>query len=639
MKVKVLCLLALIFGGSLMLSSCKDNENLSDNPNTPDEEVLEKSSERGEALLSILSKAVELDSLPDNWYKNDYTVEPTVGFVKDESTPYVRYVAVSDADEAYTIYKSMVSEDLTGSAKSEQWSMDGIGSLTFNVGNTSDVYATVDVNVNQLPHLTQICFVPASAMGNNSSWFTGDPFYQFGDIVQDKQGSYWICARPANKDAGKSTTHWISFNTLNGNFKEYKKNNCATLVLPDTLGTKAGSEEHIVNIFKLLNELGKAHRNEKVSSSLTLSNVTLHSSDIEIIAKNWDINGYFDNPNVFPGTVLENFAVTLGSKEPEDIHAFYSGHHSGSTPDVHMLTTNVKNFTNVKKEEVKFTWPNKPEYTYNFKKYVDSETQSEDLTKLECKKDNQAMPAKAFVVRYKTGPQLSGKHTLFRNDYEPGKSFSKYCGLKDILVSPQKDDSERIYALGDVVNYSEDDKKEFICVKSASKFYLYNDEVNADALFISYDYYPELSYNNISEEDVKILMFHLLNAYLLYHNYNFPFSNGVSNYIVSLMVMGSNFSRAGKILDKIIVKDNNICKARLCIGNKHYTLSCQDAMYTFTKEDGGPTDEYPQITILQCKDDGKKTIYPITNHAQEIKVNPAAIEAARAFSISNFNKE
>ena len=633
MKVKVLCLLALIFGGSLMLSSCKDNENLSDNPNTPDEEMLEKGSERGEALLSILSMAAELDSLPDNWYKNDYTVEPTVGFVKDESTPYVRYVAVSDADEAYTIYKSMVSEDLTGSAKSEQWSMDGIGSLTFNVGNTSDVYATVDVNVNQLPHLTQICFVPASAMGDNSSWFTGDPFYQFGDIVQDKQGSYWICARPANKDAGKSTTHWISFNTLNGNFKEYKKDNYATLVLPDTLGTKAGSEEHIVNIFRFLNEIVKYQRG-KEPKPLTLSSVTLGVNDIKLISTYWQNKGYFENNDIFPRTVLDNFAVTLSEEKPEDIHAFYLGHHSGSTPDVHLLTTNVNTFAdvkNIKKEEIKFTWPKTTgDVTYNFKKYVDSGTQSGDLTKLECKKDNQAMPAKAFVVRYKTGPQLSGKHTLFRNDYEPGQSFSQYStGLTDIIVS-SRDNSKRLYCMGAEVKRKEGNEK-YLCIKSSSKFYFDSDEVNQNVLFISPVYNAGVT-QNISDKEIKILMFHLLNMYLNFSTLQPSIDAKYANCLFYTYLNNKDF------INKLIVcvKYKEIYNVKLGIGGYRYTLTWNTTTgYTFTKEDGAPTDEYPQITIIQCKDDGKTKTYDIVRESYTNLKNADA--AAKFFSLTKFN--
>lgn len=189
--------------------------------------------------------------MPDDWYKSNYTVEPTVG-TADDTNPYVRYVSATSVESANVTYRSMISADVTdGAVTDDEWSMDGIGTLDFKVLDQPDVIATVDVKVKQLPHLTQIRFVPPSAMGENSNWFSGDPYYNFGDIVQDKEGSYWICVRPADKATKKSKTHWISFNIVKDNFEEYE-NGDATLVLPDKLGDKAGSEEFIPDFLQFL---------------------------------------------------------------------------------------------------------------------------------------------------------------------------------------------------------------------------------------------------------------------------------------------------------------------------------------------------------------------------------------------------
>ena len=501
-KSIVLCLLALVFGAGMMLSSCKDNENASDV--TPDEEVLEKGSEKGEALLSILSMAAGLDSLPDNWYKNTYTVEPIVGFVKDEANPYVRYVAVNDAEEAYAAYKSMVSEDLTGNAKTEQWSMGGIGTLKFNVGTQADVYATVDVDVQQLPHLKEIRFIPASAMGDNSSLFSGTPFYQFGDIVKDKQGAYWICARPASKAARKSTTHWLSFKTVDGNFKTYNKDGYATLILPDTLGNKAGSEEHLMNLFKLLYAI--KNPNENNAQDLQLSGVTLPNEDIKFIANCWNRKKYFEDENIFPGTALGNLEDLYNK---QNVHAFYFGHHSGKTPDVHLLTTNANNFQK-STEEMKFTWPT-DDKTYNFQNYVTPNGATADLVTLQCKKTGQSMPQKALVVRYKTGYQLSGRHTIWGNDYEPGLSFKRYTttGIEDVFVS-KSGTIQSDYCIGDIGKLSRDFS--YVCIKSSSSIYCTDDKINGTNIFLST---YQLDCDIIKEEECKIVIFHLLNAFLL----------------------------------------------------------------------------------------------------------------------------
>ena len=515
-KSTILCLLALVFGAGMMLSSCKDNENVSDV--NPDEEVLEKGSEKGEALLSILSMAAELDSLPNDWYKNTYTVEPTIGTVKDEANPYVRYIAVSDSADAYTVYKSMVSEDLTGTVKDETWIKDGIGSLAFKVvKNQADLIATVDVNVQQMPHLKQICFVPASALPDNSGWFSGDPYYQFGDVVKDTgDDTYWFCARPANKAAGKSTTHWVSFNIPDTNFKEYEKAGYAKLTLPDALGNKAKSEEHILNFMKLLYAVNNGSEND-----LKLSGVKLPKEDIKAIFEVWKENEiwgeqqYFSNigikymPNLFSGY---------------NVNVFYYGHCSGNTPDVHMLTTQAPNF-GLDKKEIKFEWPKADEKKdYNFKNYLNPEGNTADLASLNCKKDNK-IPESAIIMRYKTGPQLSGESTLFGNDKYPGQSFKTYTKgkIEDVSVFSQLDnDLDRYYRMGDIVKKNNDneeennDKKaEFLCIKSSSPYYFKKNMINEEVIFINANYNEDNKETEDDNNEAAIIAFHMLNAYLL----------------------------------------------------------------------------------------------------------------------------
>ena len=511
-KSMILSLLALVFGAGMMLSSCKDNENVSDV--TPDEEVLEKGSEKGEALLSILSMTAELDSLPNDWYKNTYTVEPTIGTVKDEANPYVRYVAVSDSADAYTVYKSMVSEDLTGTVKDETWIKDGIGSLAFKVvKNQADLIATVDVNVQQMPHLKQICFVPASALPDNSGWFSGDPYYQFGDVVKDTgDDTYWFCARPANKAAGKSTTHWVSFNIPDTNFKEYEKAGYAKLTLPDALGNKAKSEEHILNFMKLLYAVNNGSEND-----LKLSGVKLPTEDIKAILEVWEKNRIWGKPQYFSEIGMSYLPNLFDRK---NVNVFYYGHCSGNTPDVHMLTTKAPDF-GLDKKEIKFEWPKAEEEEenqgYSFKKYL---SKKENATKtlvdnLVCKKENLKMPDKAIIMRYKTGPQLSGRHTIWGNDYEPGQSFNIYTNgkIEDVSVFSKLGNYERIFRMGDIVNKEGDDEKEeYLCIKSASPYY-FAGQRDDYVIFINTNYKGDPLY--LSKPDIKIVAFHILNAHLL----------------------------------------------------------------------------------------------------------------------------
>ena len=623
----VLCLLALVFGAGMMLSSCKDNENASDV--NPDEEVLEKGSEKGEALLSILSMAAELDSLPNDWYKNTYTVEPTIGTVKDEANPYVRYVAVSDSADAYTVYKSMVSEDLTGTVKDETWIKDGIGSLAFKVvKNQADLIATVDVNVQQMPHLKQICFVPASALPDNSGWFSGEPYYQFGDVVKDTgDDTYWFCARPANKAAGKSTTHWVSFNILDTNFKEYEKAGYAKLTLPDALGNKAKSEEHILNFMKLLYAVNKGSEND-----LKLSGVKLPKEDIKAIFEVWKENEiwgeqqYFSNigikymPNLFSGY---------------NVNVFYYGHCSGNTPDVHMLTTQAPNF-GLDKKEIKFEWPKAIEdaNAYNFKNYLNPEGNTADLASLTCKKDNHKMPEKAIIMRYKTGPQLSGQSSLLGNDKYPGQSYTTYTNgkIEDIFVSSpiisEMSNTKRYYYLGCGVDNA--DNVNYICVKSASSFYFDGDEVNKQAIFISPTYDPQMTQAINDDEQIKILMFHMLNA-CIYSKQPFTFSSYPS-YTESLSAMTSRLS-LNKFLNKIFSAVDDYYYLRLHLGDAFYCLyyNRMDHKYRFNKDNHGEDEEYPQVTIVYSEDLGDHGHFSIEAQPDVKDKNKSADEGAKLY--------
>ena len=628
-KSMILSLLALVFGAGMMLSSCKDNENASDV--NPDEEVLEKGSEKGEALLSILSMAAELDSLPDDWYKNTYTVEPTIGTVKDEANPYVRYVAVSDSADAYTVYKSMVSEDLTGTVKDETWIKDGIGSLAFKVvKNQADLIATVDVNVQQMPHLKQICFVPASALPDNSGWFSGDPYYQFGDVVKDTgDDTYWFCARPANKAAGKSTTHWVSFNIPDTNFKEYEKAGYAKLTLPDALGNKAKSEEHILNFMKFLYAAAKGSETD-----LTLSGVDLSKEDAKLIYNLWRSNHIIEGENKYLTPVAFNYMSNLFNKQ--NVNVFYYGHCSGKTPDVHMLTTKAPEFK-LDKKEIKFEWPKAIEdaNAYNFKNYLNPEGNTADLASLTCKKDNHKMPEKAIIMRYKTGPQLSGQSSLLGNDKYPGQSYTTYTNgkIEDIFVSSPKisemSNTERYYCVGDKVKIVADEK-ELICVKSASSFHFGSDAINKRAIFIG-PHNDNLENYQITKEEIKMVMFNMLNA-LLRGEGAIDFTT--IEYDFCLFDLNT-FLILKNIKEKGFTQEGNNYNLNIYWGHARYRLEYipEKNKYNFYEYVGDYDGNCPQVTICACDDNGNEQNHQYTIETKSVVGNRrvAADEAAILF--------
>ena len=652
-KQSILWMLALAFGAGMMLSSCKDNVYEGDKPLTPEEEATEKATEKGEALLSILNYTAGLDSLPDGWYQNGYTVEPTVGTIENEADPYVRYVSANSALSAYVTYKSMISGDVTGEAKDDSWSLDGIGKLKFTVSDQPDVYATVDVDVQQLPHLRQIRFVSPSALGENSNWFTGDPFYNFGDVVKDANGAYWICVRPADKTAKKSTTHWISFNMANNNFKECTKTGKGKLVLPDKLGDKTGSEEFIPDFVQFLNAIspGITDKIGATYEEVEISDVKRTVKALSKIAYFWKDKNILYNEKIIPAHVRAILLNTIYKKA--NLNVFYFGHHEGSTPDVHLLTIDGYYLVQNTKQEIKFEWPAAGD-DYSFNSYATSGKINDNLKKLTIKTKNVTLPENAIVVRYKTGPQLSGSKTIWGNDEYPGKSFmgnTKYT-IEDIHIC-NNNKLANYYTLGDIVNTKLYDY--FYCVKPASSNYS-NDKKNY-AYFLAPGLTKDIANSFIDKdtknwdnsklgfthEDIAIVMFNLLNANLQLGDV-FTYSYKTSLNLLWKYLVHSSLSNGYKYT---YFSDNDkkyfLNLSFMNTDNKmyKYTITYHKGKYTFefkgteAATENYTNDEFPPATLLFYHDQGDSSNLLNLKETSGADVNVSILEATDAYNKAN----
>ena len=420
----------LVGGSALTFSSCKDNESVSDTPVTPEEIAQSKETEAAKSLLRVLSFTAGLDSLPDNWYANNYTVEPLVGTVVDASTPFVRYIPVLDKAEAIAKYNSFSGKIISQDATSDSWNVEGVGSMNFQAQNQSDVFATLDVNIKQQPHLTQIRFVPESAMGSNSS-IKGKPYYSFGDIVYTEEGkkggkrTYWICVRPCSRRQGKGMSHWMSFqlndygsNKTDGvasgnvNFTNFTKNK-VEYYLPTKLGNESGSLEHLQNLFKLLCVLeNPTNYNDEIFDNGIggIDKDELSMPDVQQISDFWTANGYWDL--VLPGEVKRNQLRSCFYQD-NNINVFYNGFHKGD-PSVYWAQLSSADFSLTRQGE------------YSLKGI------SQNLDFRGCCNNGfislstpvKGFPQKGFIVRYKTGGQMKGDWTAFYDDEAPLESFT-----------------------------------------------------------------------------------------------------------------------------------------------------------------------------------------------------------------------
>ena len=308
----------LVFGCSLLAVSCKDDDSENGNGAGTEQVADAKDSEQAMTLLGILQAVADIDTLPDNW--SSATFEPTVGYVLDAAKPYVRSIAVENASEAAAVYANLTDKDYNASLTSDSWSLEGVGSLTYKLENKSDVIATIDCQLKQVPHLTQLRLVKSDALGENaSSSFKGEAYYNFGDVIYDtKEKSYWICVRPALQNV-KGDSHWFSFNLQESNYKVYEANAKKDLkrtVVPTELGKNVEMMGYLMNLLSVISNPDACadyfQKGRVLENGLgNLGAGACSVSDIKRIATNWQGKGIWNYLPVKQAYFQQNKDVTV----------------------------------------------------------------------------------------------------------------------------------------------------------------------------------------------------------------------------------------------------------------------------------------------------------------------------------------
>ncbi len=571
--------MALGLGLSLSLGSCKDND-LADGGNQNGNGTIETEADaqKYETLQTLLGALANVDSLPNNWNSTNYTVTPTVGVVKDDAEAHVRYVVTSSQEEADRIYRSYLSKDVTGTPTNDSWQQDGIGSMQFQLGNTTDLYATLKVNVQQIPTLEEIRFVPAEALGNNAFSFLKPKgcYYSFGDVIYQEKGNqsaFWVCVRPCSKEESLRKTHWCTFQLVPANSKVDDPNYemvAEGKYLPTNLSNnKSDAERMVQNFFNVLRLISNpeivqdADFKYKGVGEIKAEQFTY--DDIRTISYMWTyldlwnkdrsitstLNETSENVKATIGVVNKKYSETLKDlnfylSQGSEVNACYSGYKKSS-----WYNKGDYNVYNLRLPNVKSGLYDKVQkVTY----YVDKDEKF-DFTKFEVgTKDNSNkiyttsdyVPSKyQFIVKHRTGAELEDADQDI--DVDPSLSFSirkAENGISDILVSGKwknqlafpdeaKDHSndEAFFSFGDLV---EETKKvnnkslsgNTICVKPASRESKYFDNNEArNAWFVNPNpdneaYIPKyLTRATINDNAAKIILYHLLSGYISHwHN-------------------------------------------------------------------------------------------------------------------------
>ncbi len=413
-----------------------------------------------EALSRLLGALASVDSLPNNWNSSSYVVTtPTVGTEGDASNPHVRYVIVPNAAEADRTYCSYVGATSTGSASNHEWSVDGIGTIKFEVNNQTDLYATMKLNVKQLPTLEEVRFVPASAIGENGLLEPAGTYYQFGDVIkQTKNGkeTYWVCVRPCTKVGMLRKTHWATFQVGDENFKKINERT----YLPTKLCSNQSEGARMVqNLFNVLRLIQKPSRYEAKFNIDKITNKEFTADKVAAISDLWKRDNIWEKVRIYNSDAKNHISFQDFSAENE-IDVFYYGYSSvwigWGDYRIHQLFLSSEREDGLYKK-VKFFTPwiyadgqrnrdfrelNK--YAFNHFEgyeniYIDSDDAEPDNT--------------YYVVKTMSGAELEGESGV---DLNPAESFTirRNNGIEDVFTSDHSRSDVPYYSVGDEIKKS-----------------------------------------------------------------------------------------------------------------------------------------------------------------------------------------
>ena len=227
---------ALVCGLSLSVTSCKDDDDNEPSPEEQEQQALEQA-EKEMMAFNVLDYLADMSNAPEDYLTGSY--EPTIG-VADGGNTSTRIVNTNDMATAALRFADMVGASIDENTSEYIWSDDKVGTLTYTKTNDGKSWATVDVSIKQIPHLSKIIY-RSPAQADNNGKFKGTAYYRFGDVVKKKnadgEDEFWICVRPAFGPEGKETSHWVTVCPLpKANLFTYKASNGIDYALPTKLG-------------------------------------------------------------------------------------------------------------------------------------------------------------------------------------------------------------------------------------------------------------------------------------------------------------------------------------------------------------------------------------------------------------------
>ena len=436
---------ALMCGLSMGFVACSDDDDNKDgngNNNGTDTEVMNEDQTdeaiKAWAWVSVLTD--ETDQAAD-WAGKIYTA--TIGEPSPNNPETARLIYVSNLDEAKESFANIAGckpEELSGK---KVVSAGAYGSMEWNISAQGAAnIATVDVNSSLLPRLQQIIYCTEEQAPDNAAEITGNCYYRLGDVIEDKDGYYWLCVQPSFYGKKNKDSYWVNlFNAdpKNGEgvntkktpgipekniYKKYnKKYNGNTILLPTCL--KMDRKQ----IYNLSNLLYAVMDNKKYAELIEGSETGLAGISKQFFGPKY-ARVLFDDWNeadVFEH-VLNCGRSSLNGKE--FFNFFYYGYHwkVGSTAGVWLYNEHSyqKNYKGNLDDDDTLYEMKKAGYGFDITRYAGDPNQDDD-----CAVGNEKGMAPSaqftqnnvyYVVRVATGKQLD-------KNYDPYKKMEGYYDI------------------------------------------------------------------------------------------------------------------------------------------------------------------------------------------------------------------
>ena len=499
-----LCLLAaLLCGLSLTVTSCKDDDD--DNGDT-ELEVAPADTEEAKAAYNWLINMTNVEEFTDDWASKTY--EPTIG-VESKNDANTRVVVVANIDYARMNFSSISGIDPNMLSSTQSRTIDGVGTITWTPSaKGANNLATVDVNTKLIPHLSKIVYCTTDQVGANGSDFDGTAYFRFGDVIEDSEGYYWVCVKPAfgtgsspqqqgywinilnrDKENGKSSNGVVPDIPKGNICRDYdEKYNGNTILLPTKLKSTKEMTHNLANLVWAL--LDPESYEENIDDGIGLGGYDYEYNGKKFcqrVAEQWKAKGIWQ--------ILFNRTYEQ-MKQMKKLNFYYEGYHF--TPKIHLGSSNLGCATvmGTKKYEPNYvtTYNQDSEKNlemkekgagFDMRRYCSDPDQNAD-----CASSSKAgyAPAQQFsntegywIVRQKTSSDLAGSflhpsvYINLKNTaeiYRYNAAYSVVVG-KDTPVETEDDlaniapfEKRGFYALGDVVKDASGNR--WICVQLSS---------------------------------------------------------------------------------------------------------------------------------------------------------------------------